>query len=156
LALGLVRRRRELARLQRGDILPGAPFAGDHARRFTAAGRRQLQLRAVLDSAPGPPPTIFASDEAVAIILAVRVANRLGGARVLPKIFRRATSNAVGRANRRYRKMRKSIYGVRTQAHIIGRLALDFLYEKVSPTRDATLRFLHAFRATASSQPATR
>ena len=62
-----------------------------------------------------------------------------------------ATSNAVERANRRYRKMQKSIYGVRTQAHIIGRLALDFLYEKVAPARDATLQFLHAFRATASS-----
>ena len=67
-----------------------------------------------------------------------------------------ATSNAVERANRRYRKMQKSIYGVRTQAHIIGRLALDFLYERVTPAREATLRFLHASRAAASAQTTTR
>lgn len=36
-----------------------------------------------------------------------------------------STSNAVERANRRYRKMQKSIYRVRTQAHISQRIALD-------------------------------
>ena len=36
-----------------------------------------------------------------------------------------STSNAVERANRRYRKMQKSIYSVRTQAHISQRIALD-------------------------------
>ena len=36
-----------------------------------------------------------------------------------------STSNAVERANRRYRKMQKSIYSVRTQTHIIQRIALD-------------------------------
>ena len=36
-----------------------------------------------------------------------------------------STSNAVERANRRYRKMQKSIYSVRTKAHIIQRIALD-------------------------------
>lgn len=36
-----------------------------------------------------------------------------------------STSNAVERANRRYRKMQKSIYRVRTKAHIRQRIALD-------------------------------
>jgi hypothetical protein len=40
-----------------------------------------------------------------------------------------ATSNAVERGNRRYRKMQKSIYRVRTKAHIIGRIALDLQRE---------------------------
>ncbi len=36
-----------------------------------------------------------------------------------------STSNAVERANRRYRKTQKSIYRVRTKAHISQRIALD-------------------------------
>ena len=36
-----------------------------------------------------------------------------------------STSNAVERGNRRYRKMQKSIYSVRTQEQIKARLALD-------------------------------
>ncbi len=36
-----------------------------------------------------------------------------------------STSNAVERGNRRYRKMQKSVYRVRTQAQISARLALD-------------------------------
>src|SRR5499427_669596 len=36
-----------------------------------------------------------------------------------------STSNAVERGNRRYRKMQKSVYRVRTQAQIRARLALD-------------------------------
>jgi hypothetical protein len=36
-----------------------------------------------------------------------------------------STSNAVERANRRYRKMQKSIYRVRTKVHISQRIALD-------------------------------
>ena len=36
-----------------------------------------------------------------------------------------ATSNAVERGNRRYRKMQKQVYRVRTQAQISARLALD-------------------------------
>ena len=38
-----------------------------------------------------------------------------------------ATSNAVERGNRRYRKMQKTVYRVRTQRAIEGRLALDLL-----------------------------
>ena len=40
-----------------------------------------------------------------------------------------ATSNAVERGNRRYRKMQKTVYRVRTQRAIDGRLALDLLRE---------------------------
>jgi hypothetical protein len=36
-----------------------------------------------------------------------------------------ATSNAVERANRRHRKMQKSIYRVRTRDHISQRIAID-------------------------------
>ena len=40
-----------------------------------------------------------------------------------------ATSNAVERGNRRYRKMQKTVYGVRTLRAIEGRLALDLMRE---------------------------
>jgi hypothetical protein len=41
-----------------------------------------------------------------------------------------ATSNAVERANRRFRKAQKSIYSVRTKAHVEQRLALDMQREQ--------------------------
>ena len=44
-----------------------------------------------------------------------------------------ATSNAVERGNRRYRKMQKTVYRVRTQRSIEARLALDLLRERHSP-----------------------
>ena len=49
-----------------------------------------------------------------------------------------ATSNAVERGNRRYRKMQKTVYRVRTQRTIEGRLALDLLRERQArePGRD--------------------
>ena len=40
-----------------------------------------------------------------------------------------STSNAVERGNRRYRKMQKSVYRVRTEAQIRARLALDMWRE---------------------------
>ena len=43
------------------------------------------------------------------------------------------TSNAVERGNRRYRKMQKTVYRVRTQRAIEGRLALDLLREQTCP-----------------------
>jgi len=58
-----------------------------------------------------------------------------------------ATSNAVERGNRRYRKMQKTIYRVRTQAQIIGRLALDMLRDTLTQGRRATLQLLHKLRA---------
>jgi hypothetical protein len=58
-----------------------------------------------------------------------------------------ATSNAVERGNRRYRKMQKTVYRVRAYAHIVGRLALDLFREKAAESRTATLRFLHLERA---------
>jgi hypothetical protein len=57
-----------------------------------------------------------------------------------------STSNAVERANRRYRKMQKTIYRVRTQAHIIGRIAMDMLREAYREARDQTLATLHRAR----------
>ena len=58
-----------------------------------------------------------------------------------------ATSNAVERANRRYRKMQNSIYRVRTYAHVVERLALDLFREAAQCSRSSTLRHLHSQRA---------
>jgi hypothetical protein len=58
-----------------------------------------------------------------------------------------STSNAVERSNRRYRKMQKTIYRVRTHAHIIARMALDLFREAGFTPRSSTLLLLHALRA---------
>ena len=58
-----------------------------------------------------------------------------------------ATSNAVERGNRRYRKMQKSVYRVRTQAQISARLALDMWREAQAEGRQQTLALLHRARA---------
>ena len=58
-----------------------------------------------------------------------------------------ATSNAVERGNRRYRKMQKSVYRVRTADHIVDRLALDLFRDMAGQPRAATLHLLHAERA---------
>jgi hypothetical protein len=57
-----------------------------------------------------------------------------------------ATSNAVERGNRRHRKMQKSIYRVRTQAHIQERIALDMLRDAQAPPRRSTAGSLHRAR----------
>jgi phage tail protein X len=58
-----------------------------------------------------------------------------------------ATSNAVERGNRRYRKMQKSVYRVRTHAQIRARLALDMWREAQAEGRQQTLALLHRARA---------
>lgn len=58
-----------------------------------------------------------------------------------------ATSNAVERGNRRYRKMQKQVYRVRTQAQISARLALDMWREAQAAGRHQTLHTLHEARA---------
>jgi hypothetical protein len=58
-----------------------------------------------------------------------------------------ATSNAVERGNRRYRKMQKTVYRVRTQRAIEGRLALDLQRERQGNGRYETTRTLHEARA---------
>jgi hypothetical protein len=58
-----------------------------------------------------------------------------------------STSNAVERGNRRYRKMQKSVYRVRTQAQISARLALDMWREAQAEGRQQTLALLHLVRA---------
>ena len=57
-----------------------------------------------------------------------------------------ATSNAVERGNRRYRKMQKTVYRVRTYAHIVARMALDLFREAAMQPRTATLNLLHSAR----------
>ena len=51
-----------------------------------------------------------------------------------------ATSNAVERGNRRYRKLQKTVYRVRTQRAIEGRLALDLQRERQGEGRAARCR----------------
>jgi len=58
-----------------------------------------------------------------------------------------ATANAVERGNRRYRKMQKSVYRVRTHAQIRARLALDMWREAHTEDRQQTLTSLHRARA---------
>ena len=58
-----------------------------------------------------------------------------------------STSNAVERGNRRYRKMQKSIYSVRTQEQISARIALDMWREAQGAGRSQTLQALHEVRA---------
>jgi hypothetical protein len=58
-----------------------------------------------------------------------------------------STSNAVERGNRRYRKMQKSVYRVRTQAQLRARLALDMWREAHAEGRQQTLTALHRARA---------
>jgi len=57
-----------------------------------------------------------------------------------------ATSNAVERSNRRYRKAQRSVYSVRTAAHIRQRIALDMERDQRAPSRSATIQTLHLSR----------
>ena len=57
-----------------------------------------------------------------------------------------ATSNAVERGNRRHRKMQKSVYRVRSQVCLEGRIALDMLRESRAEGREQTARALHQAR----------
>ncbi len=58
-----------------------------------------------------------------------------------------STSNAVERANRRFRKAQKSIYRVRSRRHIEQRLALDMNRELRAEKRARTLKTLHHARS---------
>jgi hypothetical protein len=58
-----------------------------------------------------------------------------------------STSNAVERGNRRYRKMQKTVYRVRTRRAIEVRLALDLLRERQAQGRAETTKTLHQARA---------
>jgi hypothetical protein len=57
-----------------------------------------------------------------------------------------STSNAVERANRRHRKMQKSVYRVRTQPHVTDRIALDLFRDAQAQGRGHTLSQLHQAR----------
>lgn len=62
-----------------------------------------------------------------------------------------ATSNAVERANRRFRKAQKSIYRVRTKEHLEQRLALDMYREQCADKRAGSLKTLHGARSRSGS-----
>jgi len=64
-----------------------------------------------------------------------------------------ATSNAVKRGNRRYRKMQKTVYRVRTRRTIEGRLALDLLGERQAGDRAKTTKTLYKARAASDIHP---
>jgi hypothetical protein len=57
-----------------------------------------------------------------------------------------STSNAVERSNRRHRKMQKTVYRVRTQSTISGRIALDMFRDVQRPSREQTMKTLHDAR----------
>lgn len=57
-----------------------------------------------------------------------------------------ATSNAVERGNRRHRKMQKTVYRVRRQRWLKGRLALDLQRDQQAPDRQTTSSCLHKAR----------
>ena len=61
-----------------------------------------------------------------------------------------STSNAVERGYRRYRKMQKSVYRVRTQEHINQRIALDMQREQQARGRLQTITTLHSERSKAA------
>jgi hypothetical protein len=58
-----------------------------------------------------------------------------------------ATSNAVERGNRRVRKMQKTVYRVRKQESLRGRLALDLQRDQQAEGRQETLSSLHESRS---------
>jgi Transposase len=58
-----------------------------------------------------------------------------------------STSNAVERSNRRHRKMQKTVYRVRTQPTMSGRIALDMFRDVQGPSRTETMKTLHHARA---------
>ena len=58
-----------------------------------------------------------------------------------------STSNAVERGNRRFRKMQKTIYRVRTLDHIKHRVAMDMFRDSRLPQRNLTVQSLHDARA---------
>ena len=58
-----------------------------------------------------------------------------------------ATSNSVERANRRHRKMQKSIYRVRTRDHISQRIAVDIQRDEYSIGLKKTISTLHWSRS---------
>ncbi len=58
-----------------------------------------------------------------------------------------ATSNAVERGNRRYRKLQKTVYRVRSYAQIVARVALDLFRDAAQPPGATTLAQLHRQRA---------
>ncbi|MBV8556203.1 MAG: hypothetical protein JO116_11625 [Planctomycetaceae bacterium] len=100
---------------------------GGQAGPVAGAVRRFGRLREVLKKllAPGPEQALVFLDE------------RLLG----------TPSNAVERGNRRYRKMQKTVYRVRTKRAIEGRLALDLIRERQAEGRDGTTKTLHKSRA---------
>jgi len=57
-----------------------------------------------------------------------------------------ATSNAVERGNRRFRKAQRSVYSVRTAQHIRQRIALDMVRDQRAPNRFAAIQTLHLAR----------
>ena len=58
-----------------------------------------------------------------------------------------STSNAVERGNRRFRKMQKTVYRVRTQVHIRNRIALDMIRDARQSRQCQTIQALHYARA---------
>ena len=67
-----------------------------------------------------------------------------------------STSNAVERGNRRFRKMQKTVYRVRTRRSIQCRIALDLLREMQAPGRCHATATLHQARHSRQLPPRPR
>ena len=67
-----------------------------------------------------------------------------------------ATSNSVERANRRHRKMQKSIYRVRTKTSITHRIALDMLRDRDIAERPMVLNALREARHPNQARPSNK
>jgi len=61
-----------------------------------------------------------------------------------------STSNAVERGNRRHRKMQKTVYRIRSQSCIQGRIAMDMQRDAQSQGRAQTIEILHHARLAAA------
>jgi hypothetical protein len=64
-----------------------------------------------------------------------------------------STSNAVERGNRRFRKMQKTVYRVRTQENITNRIAMDLLRDAQKAGRTCTMKTLHKTRGENQKPP---
>lgn len=64
-----------------------------------------------------------------------------------------STSNTVERSNRRFRKMQKSVYRVRTLDHIKGRIALDMFFSTRTAIRRKAAHALHDARKEKNQPP---
>jgi hypothetical protein len=139
------------------------PAQRDELRRLSRGERRLKALRAIMDEVYRLFDRRCRTDTALAKLAGLR--QRVRRYRSLGKSLGRlqspnlekaltflddkllaATSNAVERGNRRHRKMQKSVYRVRRQRSLSGRIALDLQRDQQAAGRLTTVTCLHQAR----------